>query len=272
MTVQSILKSPEPVTELICEVTHNEILPRFQKLAEHEIQQKLSGEMVTAADHAAEAALAAGLQQMITGSMVIGEEGAAADPTVMDRLEGEAPVWVIDPLDGTRNFASGNRCFAVIVALCLKGQTLAGWIHNPLSDATAIAIHGEGAWVGETRLCVAPTRSIPNMSGSLGPRRRKLIAERAADGVEVPQKAFRYGCAGMEYFHLSDGTIDFAEYVSLKPWDHAAGVLIHREAGGFSADTETGEAYVPRKQYMGRLLMAPDAMTWHQLRELFAQG
>lgn len=76
----------------------------------------------------------------------------------------------------------------------------------------------------------------------------------------------------MEYFHLADGTIDFAEYVSLKPWDHAAGVLIHREAGGFSADSETGEAYVPRPQYMGRLLMARDVKTWHQLRELFAQG
>ena len=270
MTVDHILSTPSTVTELIRAVAAAEIMPRFRKLADHEIEKKESGELVTAADHAAERVLAERLQPLIAGSLILGEEGAAADPTAMAQLESASPVWVIDPVDGTKNFAAGDRCFAVIIALCLNGQTLAGWIYNPNDDVTAVAVSGGGAWVGDTRLSVAIGGPITNMRGSLGPRRRKLIEERTDAGIDAPKDAFRYGCAGMEYFHLADGTIDFAEYVSLKPWDHAAGVLIHDEAGGYSADTESGHPYVPREHYRGRLLIAPDIESWEALRIAFA--
>src|SRR4051794_10278381 len=96
------------------------ILPRFCALAQHEIEGKSPGELVTVADREAEALLAAGLAPLLPGSRVIGEEACSADPRLIDAL-GEGIVWLVDPLDGTGNFAAGRPEFAVMVALLRDG-------------------------------------------------------------------------------------------------------------------------------------------------------
>ena len=76
----------------------------------------------------------------------------------------------------------------------------------------------------------------------------------------------RYGCAGREYMDLGTGALDFAQYTRLKPWDHAAGVLIHRQAGGFSALRGHGSPYRVEPRILEEtLLLAPDEESWQTL-------
>ena len=270
MTLDDILDDPRAVTAVMAAAAAAEILPRFQRLEAHQVDEKESGGVVTEADTLAELHIAKSLMALLPDSTTIGEEAADEDPEILDRLDGDQPVWIIDPVDGTRNFAAGKKCFAVIVALCRGGETIAGWIYDPLNDAAVHAVKGRGAWTGRQRLTLSPPRPLDQMTGSIGPRRRKRLADQAArDGTPQPKKALRYGCAGMEYYHLAEGTLDFSEYLSLKPWDHAAGVLIHGEAGGHSGHVTTGAPYVARAPYRGHLLMAPDRQSWEYLHKLF---
>jgi fructose-1,6-bisphosphatase/inositol monophosphatase family enzyme len=105
------------------------------------------------------------------------------------------------------------------------------------------------------------------MSGSLSRRRRERLAKRP-DPETNPARALRYGCVGMEYVDLARGELHFAEYGILKPWDHAAGLLIHAEAGGYAAYTEDETAYRPAGDQHTRLLIAPDRQSWRGLRDI----
>ena len=172
-------------------------------------------------------------------------------------------MWLVDPLDGTNNFAHGKPCFAVIVALCQDGVTRAGWIHDPLGGLTAWSVAGEGAWIREAgavrRLSAAAPAPMAKMEGSLGDSLRKRLTARGKTGdEETPARMVRYRCVGQEYLDLARGRLHFARYgVRLKPWDHAAGVLLHREAGGFGALVEGPAPYSPRPGIVkGTLLLA----------------
>ena len=265
----------EVVDAIIREVAADEIMPRFRALASHEITEKNPGDIVTAADIAAEARLAEALGTLVPGSAVVGEEAAEDDPGILRALGDAAPVWLVDPLDGTRNFAEGRECFAVIVAYCQGGETLAGWIHDPIAGVTAWAATGEGAWMAGERLAAARPAPIAGMRGSLGRKFRKRLEDRRKTRPgDVPASMIRVGCVGREYMDLTRGSLHFAQYAQrLKPWDHAAGVLLHREAGGFNGLTEGRGPYhpVPRIQY-ATLLLAPDETAWDSLHAVLAGG
>src|SRR5262245_2136493 len=113
----STLPDIDRVREAITEVAAQEIMPRFCNLAAADIRKKPGDETVTVADEAAEHALTHRLHDLLPGSLVVGEEAAAADQGVLARLGGDEFVWVIDPIDGTRNFANGKPDFGVMVAL-----------------------------------------------------------------------------------------------------------------------------------------------------------
>jgi fructose-1,6-bisphosphatase/inositol monophosphatase family enzyme len=121
---------PAIVQRFVEEIAAEEIVPRFRCLADHEVQAKKGGEIVTAADIASEARLTRLLQDHLPGSHVVGEEGTSERPEVLDLLQGEDPVWLVDPVDGTANFAAGRPTFAVMVALVEKGAIRASWIQN----------------------------------------------------------------------------------------------------------------------------------------------
>ena len=140
----------DAVTALIRAAAARHILPRFNRLAAHEIKQKTSPrDLVTVADLETEQALTPALKALLPGSEVVGEEETARDPAVMDRLDGDAPVWIIDPVDGTANFVDAVPRFAVLVALSAGEEIRLAWIHDPVRDVTAIASAGGGAWLVE---------------------------------------------------------------------------------------------------------------------------
>jgi fructose-1,6-bisphosphatase/inositol monophosphatase family enzyme len=262
---------PERVADLIREAVRAEIMPRFAKLAAHEVREKSLGELVTVADEATEAWLDPQLAGLLPGSVVLGEEAAAADPALIARLvQGDDPVWMIDPVDGTSNFAAGKPTFAVMVALARHGELLAGWIYEPVPDVMAMAEHGAGATVNGARARVATVpqeeRALrgPVIAGTFG---SPELAERMRSRRERVDAVKSMRCAGAEYIRLATGEYHFAVFTRLMPWDHAPGVIIHREAGGYSAHDD-GAPYIPGDLGAGALMLAPDRETWRRLHRI----
>ncbi len=261
------LPDAEVVARLIAEAAEAEVMPRFRRLPAHEVGEKARGEVVTVADHAVERRLEAALKALAPGSVVLGEEAAAADPRLLGVLTGGEPVWIIDPLDGTSNFADGVPVFAVMVAFARSGEVLAGWIYDPVARRMASAALGEGAWADGERLRVAAPDADPAamtgalLAGFFGRRdlARRLMARRGRVRT-VPGLR----CAGHEYLRLARGETQFALFSRLMPWDHAPGVLIHAEAGGYGAYLEGGP-FNPARTDASGLLLAPDRASWEAL-------
>ncbi|MBR9970557.1 inositol monophosphatase [Magnetospirillum sp. J10] len=245
------------VAGLIREAAEAEILPRFKKLSRDQIREKKPNQLVTDADVMAERLLTRTLTDLLPGA-VVGEEAVDANPALLDALHHPGIVWVIDPVDGTGNFANNNPRFAVIVALVVDGVTIAGWIHDPVPNRTVIAEIGQGAWRDGTRLKVAAEVPLPQMTGSV--KKRGRVADQVLHVA-------RRGSAAHDYLDLVTGRQHFAHFRKLMPWDHAAGVLMQQEAGGVAAMID-GTPYVPVLHADGQLLLTPGQHSWDQLAPL----
>ena len=134
----------QQVEALLREAAAREILPLWRNLHDHQVEEKQRNDVVTVADRACEAWLGGRLQALLPGSLGVGEEAAHDDPSIMAALESVRPVWIIDPLDGTNNFAAGQEPIAVMVCLVRQGETLAAWIYDPLGDSLLSAEKGAG--------------------------------------------------------------------------------------------------------------------------------
>jgi len=248
----------DAVTAIIREAAEQEILPRFLHLKTEDVRTKAHGaDFVTDADLGSERVLTERLSALLPGSLVVGEEAVYQDRAVLARLSEDAPVWVLDPLDGTGNFTQGSACFGVIVALVQGGRTRAGWLHDPLGQTTVVAEEGGGAWSGSTRLTASSKPQRHEMRVQTGPRLPEEF--RTLLGAASWPK-----CAAHMYLSLVLDRAEVVVFRRLQPWDHAAGVLIHAEAGGVSGQILGGGPYVPIMSENG-LLMTPDRETWELL-------
>jgi fructose-1,6-bisphosphatase/inositol monophosphatase family enzyme len=257
------------VALLLREAARAEIMPRFRRLAPGDIRAK-SGplDLVTEADEAAERMIEAGLARLFPGCVVVGEEATAADPTLLDRLAAAETAFVVDPVDGTANFAAGVPLFGSMAALFRRGDCVAAWIHDPLGDDTCVAIRGEGAWVedGQGRrlggLRVAAPVPVGRMVGAVSwGWMAEPLKSRVTSRLPRLAATVNYRCAAHEYRLAATGAAHLLVYNKLMPWDHAPGWLIHREAGGFSAQFD-GRPYDPATARSGGLLLAPDEASW----------
>lgn len=220
------------VAALMREVARTVVLPHFRNLAADDIIEKSPGELVTVADRAAEERLAAGLLALDPGAAIVGEEAVAADPAVLDAL-GAPRVWIIDPIDGTANFAAGRAPFGIMIALAEHGMVQAGWIYDPLRDRLCHAVRGGGAFVDEAPLVARPCdtdRPIAALATQfMTEARRGRVLEQAIGRFEIvpiPRSAAE------QYPRLCLGENDIALFQRTLPWDHAAGALLLNEAGG----------------------------------------
>ncbi|NWG46039.1 MAG: inositol monophosphatase [Alphaproteobacteria bacterium] len=257
----------DPVSDLIRAVSTEIVLPRHRNLAREEIRDKGVNDLVTIADEEAETRLTAELRALLPGSVVVGEEAAAADPGVMDRLRGPDPVWIIDPVDGTGNFSRGSDVFAVMVALAREGRTLAGWIHQPVGDLMLTAALGAGARINAAPLPALPVpEELSAMRGAVhtgyvpaGPR--EAISGRLGRFASNTQLY----CAGLTYMGLVQGAFDHALFWRAKPWDHAAGALALAELGGRTA-FESGQTYGPARAERNGLVSVRASARWPAVR------
>ena len=259
------------ITALLREAAATEVLPRFRSLGEEDIQEKTSSaDLVTVADLACEKFLTERLLDSFPGSIVIGEEAVAQDAGLMEVLRTDESVWIIDPIDGTWNFAHGDERFAVILAHVQGGETVGGWILDPVRDVVYCAEEGAGAWRDDVRLSVAEPASLAEMIAVLyvGRKRTPELYERVQEVKEGIGGRLFTRCAAFEYMSLVDQRAHYAIFTRLLPWDHVAGCLIHAEAGGYRAYLD-GAPYVPYPEEKS-LLLAPDAESWVEIRDYYA--
>ncbi|MFC9224905.1 inositol monophosphatase family protein [Streptomyces hygroscopicus] len=233
------------VEEAVRTAVADEVMPRYRQLAAHEIVEKKGPhDLVTTADRQAEEHLTASLTKLLPGSVVVGEEGVHADPSMLTALGGDAPVWIVDPVDGTRQFVHGDPGFATLVTLAHHGELLASWTYAPVLGHMAIARRGQGAWLGGERIHSGSPEPGADLHVAISHFDFTTDAEkRALAGLRAPGVAARpCGSAGLEYLNVARGLLDATAFTWENVWDHAAGLLLVGEAGGAHA-TLGGEPF-----------------------------
>ncbi|NEC67831.1 inositol monophosphatase family protein [Streptomyces sp. SID9727] len=222
-----------------------EIMPRYRQLAAHEVVEKNGPhDLVTVADRRAEEHLTASLGRLLPGSVVVGEEAVHADPKVYEALAGDAPVWIVDPVDGTRQFVHGEPGFCTLVALAHRGELLASWTYAPVLDEMAVAVRGRGARVDGTAIRAGSPAPDAVLDVAMSHPDYTTDAQKAALlGLRAEGFAARpCGSAGLEYLAVARGELDATAFSWEYAWDHAAGLLLVAEAGG-AQSTLSGEPF-----------------------------
>lgn len=259
------------LASVLAEAAIAEIMPRFRKLDAGDIKQKTTAyDLVTEADINAEKYITRILSEKYPDAVVLGEEAVSAKTASLASLRDADLAFIIDPVDGTYNFASGVPLFGVMMSVVKKGETIAGIIYDPLGRDYIMAVRGAGAFhvqdVHRRALKVAQAQNISQMLGSVSwqymeePLRSKVACNQAKFMSQIG-----YRCAAHEYRLLADGHAHFAVYNKLMPWDHLAGSLIHAEAGGYNARFD-GSRYMP-EHVDGGLIAAPDKESWHAIKD-----
>lgn len=267
-------KTLASLAEILREAAQIEIMPRFRNLGEGGIRQKKSAiDVVTEADEAAERRITAALAQAMPRALVVGEEAASADPAIVAGLAEADLAIVIDPVDGTLNYASDLPLFAVMAAVLVKGEPVAAIIHDPNVNDCAMALRGEGAWMEEAS---GATRDLRVASGGPLLDMTAMISWKYFDEPHrsrVPSAFPRFAdvsslrCCGHEYRLAAAGRVHVLMYGRLSPWDHAPGSLLYAEAGGHVRLLD-GSPYRAGPPAHG-LLCAPDQASWRAARDAF---
>jgi fructose-1,6-bisphosphatase/inositol monophosphatase family enzyme len=248
------------VVTALRDVADELVMPRFRNLAEGDISEKAPGDLVTIVDRETEAALGKRLANLLHGSLVVGEEAVAEDHRVLERIGDPGPVWVIDPIDGTGNFAAGREPFALMVALLRGGRPVLGVIYQPVSGLVAAAEAGSGAYVDGVRMTLdhAPLTAA-ELVASVHPRylpealRERVLSRLPRIGKVLPSRH----CAGHDYPEMIRGGHHLVLYWKSLPWDHAPGALMVREAGGVVRHFD-GAQYDPALPHPGLFVCRDD--------------
>ncbi|TDC81693.1 inositol monophosphatase [Micromonospora sp. KC606] len=255
------------VGELLRQTATDVVLPLFRRLDDADIIEKAPGDLVTVADRRAEERISEALRRLLPGSVVVGEEAVAEDPDLLRHLRDGGDVWLVDPVDGTGNFAAGRPPFALMVALLTDGEMTGAWVLDPLAGVLADARLGAG-----TRLDGQPVRAADVAAphgGMRGTAMTRYLPPAVRTRVEACPEWLGellpgQHCAGREYLDLLTGDQRFVLFWRTLPWDHAPGVLLVREAGGVARRFD-GADYHPADDRPG-LLVAADEATWSKAR------
>ncbi len=224
--------------ELVREVSKTEILPRFRRLGDDDISAKTApDDLVTEADLRAEAAITAGVRALLPEATVVGEEAVETNPALLQEI-GNAPLSVIvDPVDGTWNFAQGLATFGVILAVAERGEAIFGLLYDPVLDDWVVTRKGGGTWHVRAdghrqRLTLGdmPTEGATGFVPLFNFEEHVRVA--LAGDIPGVRRIWSVRCSCHEYRLMAGARADFCLSNALKPWDHAAGALAVAEAGG----------------------------------------
>jgi fructose-1,6-bisphosphatase/inositol monophosphatase family enzyme len=244
--------SLDQVAATIQHVVSSIVMPSFGALRPEDIQFKDTPgdpeDLVTIVDKAAEKALIEQLHGLVPGAVFIGEESASDDPRLLSAVSSSAAAWLIDPIDGTKNFAAGNPAFGVMLALVERGRTRASWMSVPAAQPAGYVVaaeRGGGTTINGMRV-TTPQRAADRPRGTV---HTKLMPPDDARSVERKLRERHdplpsTGSAATEYSAILRGDKDFVIYYRLLPWDHAPGTLAVTEAGGVAIHL-SGEPYTP---------------------------
>lgn len=269
------MKHLDQIPDILRAVAADKIVPRFQALADHEISAKTGPtDLVTIADIEAEAELTRILQDLDPAYAVLGEEAVSRAEVSSNLFSTHAGgVWVIDPVDGTNNFASGNPHFGCMLALVERGEVVAGWIYDIMGDRMAIAVKGGGVTLNGATMSFAGRTAPADLAALDGFIARKFLPKIIRPEVEerlADINSFKsYGCAAHDYLSLLEGGRHFSMYTRIKPWDHLAGSLIIREGGGESRKWD--QTVYRASDEWGGLINTPDPALWPRIHAHFVE-
>lgn len=238
------------------------ILPRYQRLSRNQVWEKSPGELVTEADELAEHRLSRALRQIAPGTRIVGEEACARGAASYDFAEG--PTWIVDPLDGTRNFVDGKAAFGIIIAYAVDGIVEAGWIYAPLTGRMCYAVRHGGAYVDQIKIQSRPeaTRKIACLATQF------MTEEQRGRLTDAFSRRFALEpipmCAAEHYPRLALNRYDAAIFQRTLAWDHGAGALFLEEAGG-RVSRWNGQPY--RLQRGGGIVAASSPAIWELTME-----
>lgn len=192
-------------------------------------------DIVTAMDAEVERFIRAAIAARYPDDAILGEEEGGA---------GGERVWIIDPIDGTANYARGIPHYCVSIGYLEHGAPRIGVLYDPPHDALYAAAHGEGAWLNATRIEVSPCADIDAATVECGWSTRRSTA----DYVALIERVMRAGCAirraGSGALGLADvaaGRVEAYCELHINSWDCAAGIVLVREAGGRTNDFFAGD-------------------------------
>lgn len=251
----------DAITTLLQDVAAEVITPRFRSLDAHEVSEKNPGDLVTVADHEAEVLITEALAAAYPGAVVLGEEAASADASLVERYAAAEHAFTVDPVDGTKNFVNGSPDHAVMVAEVRAGETVRAWIWQPEHRAAWVAEHGGGVRRNGEPITREPAGDQPQGATSIWSRRGRQPAG-------LPVLIGSWICCGVDYPKLIEGEADYLLYGHTNPWDHLPGTLMVREAGGAAAHRD-GTPYDGRSGGAG-LVVAADPVTLERAREACA--
>jgi fructose-1,6-bisphosphatase/inositol monophosphatase family enzyme len=251
------------IMALMREVTEKAILPRYRKLGDGDVHDKGDSDPVTVADHEAEEMLTEGLRKISPDHAIVGEEAAHKDDSVLEGLSGTC--WIVDPIDGTRNFANGQEPFGILIALAVDGVAESGWIFDCVSGRFCAAHRKEGAYIDGERFTARESGEDPPIAAVsllfMDDAKRAAVTEHIAPHYRLTDIPY---CAAEQYPRLGLGINDVSIFERTLPWDHAAGVLWLNEAGGKAARAD-GSPYLVNEWERKGLIGASSPRLWDEL-------
>jgi myo-inositol-1(or 4)-monophosphatase len=216
--------------ELLAEVGREALMKRFQQVGSRE---KADGSLVTEADLVSQQTIGAGLAQRWPQAGFLAEEMTAAEQQQALADQTRA-LWVLDPLDGTTNYAAGMPFFAISLALLEHGRVRFGMVHDPVRAECFWAEAGQGAWLNGRPLLLHNNRPA-QLRDCVAIIDYKRLANPLAFAL-VSQAPFRsqrsLGSVALEWCWLAAGRGSLYLHGAQSLWDYAAGRLIFQQAGG----------------------------------------
>lgn len=249
------------------EAAKTEILPRFRNLAEDTIKEKKGPtDLVTEADLASEKYITEAARALLPDALIVGEEAVEEDPSILDQLQGADLAVIIDPVDGTYNFASGLAVFGVILSVVEHGEVVFGLLYDPVMDDWVMATKGGGAWFcqanGSRRRLTGPTAK-PQAEAQAYVSTYIFPKENQPEIVALLPSFRRVNslrCSCHEYRMFALGWVDLLVSAWVKPWDHAAGMLVAAECG--AVVTSGGKPGYRPADAQAPLVVYPQGADW----------
>lgn len=213
---------------------------------DHKVDFKGTIDLVTEIDHLSEKYIIGEVQRLFPGHRILAEESGALDGS-------DEHLWIIDPIDGTVNYAHGVPVFCVSIAYAHMGQVTLGAVYDPMRDELFTAERGKGSWVNGRPLQVAQAREL---------QRSLLVTGFPYDTWNTPRNNFdnfsklgkmtqgvrRLGSAALDLCYVGAGRFDGYWELSVKAWDVAAAGLVAEEAGAKVSAADGGADYLSAPQ------------------------
>lgn len=245
-----------------------EVLKSNYGLKSLEIYRKSNSaiDLVTVADKKAEESITATILGAFPDHQILGEESGLSSETNASGYR-----WLVDPLDGTTNFAHGVPIFSVSIAVENEGELVAAGVFNPITNEMFLAEKGKGATFNGEKIHVSETIQLSNsllISGFPYDRRERMAHYLKAWDLMLmkSQGMLRLGSAAIDLCYVACGRVEGYWEENLQPWDTAAGTLIVREAGGMVTDFHSN----PYSPY-GKQVFASNGLIHQEVLDVLAE-